>query len=193
MHCPLWPLGSAHCLTSARLQHKEISWFDKTVHGRHDSHCSLSFFRSTSTRRATMSDLTYPLFPFFAFLGFFLSLIPLPWHLQAWNSGTCYYMMWAALSCLNQFVNSVVWHNNARNISPAWCEVCKCNTVVPYNLAKLTCLFKAIRILMGATVGLPLSSLCINRRLYHIASSQTPAMGRSAVGLPSLDRHQFIN
>lgn len=72
-----------------------------------------------------MSDPTYPLFPIFAFLGFFLSLIPLPWHLQAWNSGTCYYMMWAALSCLNQFVNSVVWHNNALNVSPAWCEVCE--------------------------------------------------------------------
>jgi len=72
-----------------------------------------------------MADLTYPLYPTFAFLGFILSLIPLPWHLQAWNSGTCYFMMWSALACLNQFINSVVWAGNALNPAPAWCEICK--------------------------------------------------------------------
>jgi pheromone a factor receptor len=70
------------------------------------------------------SDPTYPLFPIFAFVGFFVSLVPLPWHLQAWNSGTCWYMFWASLSCLNQFVNSVVWAGNVFNSAPAWCEIC---------------------------------------------------------------------
>ncbi|KAL1741337.1 pheromone A receptor-domain-containing protein [Schizophyllum fasciatum] len=97
-----------------------------------------------------MLDPTYPLFPIFAFLGFVLALTPMPWHLQAWNSGTCFFMAWTALGCLNQFVNSIVWKDNAINSAPIWCEI-------------------SIRITMGLSVGLPASSLCIIRRLYHIA------------------------
>lgn len=67
---------------------------------------------------------TYPLFPIFAFLGFVLVLIPLPWHLQAWNAGTCMYIAWTAVACLLQFVNSVVWRNNALNIAPVFCDIC---------------------------------------------------------------------
>ncbi|KAG6906375.1 hypothetical protein DXG01_014248 [Tephrocybe rancida] len=69
-------------------------------------------------------------------------------------------MMWAALACLNQFVNSVVWHNNALNPAPIWCEI-------------------SIRIMMGASVGLPAASLCINRRLYHIACGQNVSFTRT--------------
>lgn len=72
-----------------------------------------------------MADPTYPLFPIFAFLGFLLTVIPFPWHIKALNSGTCFYMMWASLACINQFVNSVVWHDNAINWAPAWCEICE--------------------------------------------------------------------
>ncbi|KAF9441476.1 pheromone receptor [Macrolepiota fuliginosa MF-IS2] len=104
-----------------------------------------------------MVDATYPLYPTLAFLGFILALVPLPWHLKAWNSGTCFYMMWASLACLNQFVNSVVWHKNAVNWAPIWCEI-------------------SIRIMMGSSVGLPASSLCINRRLYYIITSSSAAV-----------------
>ncbi|KIJ93455.1 hypothetical protein K443DRAFT_684535 [Laccaria amethystina LaAM-08-1] len=118
-----------------------------------------------------MADLTYPLFPIFAFLGFILAIIPLPWHLQALNSGTCFFMIWAALACLNQFVNSVTWAGNALNPAPVWCEI-------------------SIRIMMGASVGIPASSLCINRRLYKIASVQsatiTVAEKRRAVVIDSI-------
>ncbi|KAJ7034233.1 fungal pheromone STE3G-protein-coupled receptor [Mycena alexandri] len=117
------------------------------------------------------SDPTYPLFPVFAFLGFLLPLIPLPWHFQAWNSGTCWYIFWASLSCLNQFVNSIVWAGNTVNSAPAWCDI-------------------SIRIMMGASVGLPAASLCINRRLYHIATVRavviTKAEKRRAVLIDSL-------
>lgn len=102
-------------------------------------------------------DPTYPLFSIFTFLGFIVSLIPLPWHLQAWNSGTCFYMMWASLACLNQFINSLVWAGNAINHAPIWCDI-------------------SIRIMLGASVGLPAASLCINRRLYHIASVRSVAI-----------------
>ena len=71
-----------------------------------------------------MVGLLYPLFPVASFLGFFLVLLPLPWHLEAWNSGTCYYMMWTALACLNRFINSVVWANDAINRAPVFCDIC---------------------------------------------------------------------
>lgn len=82
-------------------------------------------FAPFPNRPLTMYELTYPVFPIFSFVGFVVALIPLPWHLQAWNSGTCFYMMWASIACLNQFVNSVVWANDAINKAPLWCEICR--------------------------------------------------------------------
>lgn len=76
----------------------------------------------------TMSDPTFPFFPIMAGLGFFIALIPLPWHLEAWNSGTCYYMMWTAIACLNLFVNSVLWSSDAINRAPVWCDICELQT-----------------------------------------------------------------
>ncbi|RXW13263.1 hypothetical protein EST38_g12588 [Candolleomyces aberdarensis] len=105
------------------------------------------------------AEATYPLFPIFCLLGFIFSVIPLPWHLQAWNSGTVYFMMWSALACLNLFINSIVWADNVRNSAPIWCEI-------------------SIRIMLAASVGIPASSLCINRRLYKIANAQSVAISR---------------
>ncbi|KIJ08360.1 hypothetical protein PAXINDRAFT_182292 [Paxillus involutus ATCC 200175] len=101
----------------------------------------------------------YPLFPVFAFLGFVLALVPLPWHLQAWNSGTCAYMLWVSLSCLVQFVNSVVWHGNVNNPAPVWCDI-------------------STKFLIGASVGIPASGLCITRRLYKISRVSTVSVTR---------------
>ncbi|KAK0460305.1 pheromone A receptor-domain-containing protein [Armillaria novae-zelandiae] len=100
-----------------------------------------------------MSDPIYPLFTVFSFFGFILPIIPLPWHLLAYNSGTCYFIMWSSLASLNLFVNSIVWKGNVSDWAPWWCEI-------------------SIRVLIGASVGIPASSLCINRRLYHIANVQ---------------------
>lgn len=102
---------------------------------------------------------TYPLFPIFAFLGFIVVLIPLPWHLQAWNAGTCMYIVWTALACLLQFVNSVVWRNNALNVAPVWCDI-------------------STKLLLGAGVGIPAAGLCISRRLYKIAVIKSVAVTR---------------
>lgn len=77
-----------------------------------------------------MSDITYPLFPIFAFFGFILPLIPLRWHLEALNSGTCYFIFWSSLASLNLFINSILWANHALNLAPGWCEICKAFLVV---------------------------------------------------------------
>lgn len=106
-----------------------------------------------------MADVSYPTFPIFAFIGFVIVLVPLPWHLQAWNSGTCLYIVWTAMACLNQFVNSVVWHGNVINHAPVWCDI-------------------STRLMIGIAVAIPSASLCINRRLYKIASVQTVSITR---------------
>lgn len=69
-------------------------------------------------------DPTYPLFPVFAFFAFFLILTPLPWHVQAWNVGTCAYIIWASVACLFEFINSLVWRNSTLNLAPVWCDIC---------------------------------------------------------------------
>lgn len=107
-----------------------------------------------------MSSLDYPIYPILAFLGLLASIVPLPWHLQAWNAGTCYYMIWTGLACLNQLINSIVWHGNVINWAPVWCDI-------------------SIRIILGSSVGIPAASLCINRRLHKIAKLQAVTVTRA--------------
>ncbi|KAG9217558.1 hypothetical protein CCMSSC00406_0008485 [Pleurotus cornucopiae] len=105
-------------------------------------------------------DPTYPAFPIFAFISFVLVLIPLPWHFQAWNSGTCLYMIWIAIGCLNFSINSIIWHGNAIDWAPIWCDI-------------------STRLTVGLSVAIPAATLCINRRLYKIASVQCVSISRS--------------
>ncbi|KAK0219089.1 putative pheromone receptor [Armillaria fumosa] len=124
-------------------------------------------------------DPRYPLFSILAFLGFIISLIPLPWHLQAWNSGTCAFMLWTSTICFVMFINSIVWSDNVDNVAPVWCDI-------------------SAQIILGASVGIPASVLCISRRLYTITAVQTASVTRAdkrraviidlciALGLPIL-------
>nr|AVI69657.1 pheromone receptor [Cyclocybe aegerita] len=126
--------------------------------------------------------MTYPneVFTAFAFIGFLMCAIPFPWHFEAWNTGTCLYMAWTGLACLNQFINSIIWHDNAINWAPVWCDI-------------------SAKFIVGTAVAIPAASLCINRRLYHIASVRsvtiTKAEKRRAImvdlaiglGLPVLE------
>jgi len=87
----------------------------------------------------------------FSFIGFVLCAIPFYWHLEAWNTGTCLYMIWVGLGCLMQCINSIVWNKNMIDRAPVYCDI-------------------STRIQAGLNVALPASSLCINRRLYKIAT-----------------------
>lgn len=141
-----------------------------------------------------MSDITYPLFPILSCIGFVLSLIPLPWHLQAWNSGTCYFMIWSALSCLNKFVNSIVFAHGAVDSAPALCEICEFLRPMAADSFSPNVGFTATRITIGASIGIPAASLCINRRLYKIASVHAVTVNRAEVNAPSLQpRRSMIN
>jgi pheromone a factor receptor len=90
----------------------------------------------------------------FSGIGFILAIVPLSWHLESWNVGTCMYMIWTALACLVHFVDSILWNGNAINWAPVWCDI-------------------AIRIQIAVAVAWPACGLCIIRRLYYIASPTT--------------------
>jgi pheromone a factor receptor len=119
----------------------------------------------------------------FSFLGFIMCIIPLPWHLKgqelhsfhlvvkglfyffpAWNAGTCLYMFWTGIGCLIFFVNSIVWHGNAFNPAPIWCDICKLLFIHEPCLISINP--TGVKIIIGTSTGIPASSLCINRRLY---------------------------
>ncbi|KAH9990938.1 pheromone A receptor-domain-containing protein [Russula vinacea] len=98
-----------------------------------------------------MSPAPNQLYSAFSFIGFVLCTIPFYWHLEAWNTGTCLYMIWTGVGCLMQCINSIVWNGNIINRVPVYCDI-------------------STRIQVGLNVAIPACSLCINRRLYKIAS-----------------------
>ncbi|KAF8468710.1 pheromone receptor [Russula ochroleuca] len=100
-----------------------------------------------------MSPPPNELYSAFSFIGFVLCAIPLYWHLQAWNTGTCLFMIWTGLGCLLQCINSIVWNKNMTNRAPVYCDI-------------------STRIQVAQNVAIPASSLCINRRLYKIATAK---------------------
>ncbi|KAH9976680.1 pheromone A receptor-domain-containing protein [Lactifluus volemus] len=89
----------------------------------------------------------------FSFIGFWLSVTPLYWHLQAWNTGTCMYMIWTAIGCLTSFINSILWRGNVIDKAPIYCDI-------------------VTRVQVGFGMGIPACTLCINRRLYKILVRQ---------------------
>ncbi|TDL17303.1 fungal pheromone STE3G-protein-coupled receptor [Rickenella mellea] len=108
-------------------------------------------------------DPTYPLFPIVSFTCFVLVFSPLPWHIQAGNTGTCMYMIWVGTCCLILFINSLVWRNDAIDRAPIYCDI-------------------ATRILMGSSAAIPACGLCIQRRLYRI----------SVLKPPTFDKHEKV-
>jgi len=107
-----------------------------------------------------VADVPNWFFSTWAFIGFMMCMIPLPWHIEAWNTGTCLYMFWTGLACLNQFINSVVWNSDVINRAPVWCDI-------------------STQFMIGSAVAIPAASLCINRRLYLIASVQSVTKTRA--------------
>ncbi|EIW76238.1 fungal pheromone STE3G-protein-coupled receptor [Coniophora puteana RWD-64-598 SS2] len=93
------------------------------------------------------------LFSAFSFFGVVFAGVPLIWHLQAWNAGTCMYMIWTSLGCVVGFVDSIAWNEDASDKAPAWCDF-------------------AARFLVAGSVGIPASAFCMSRRLYYLTTSR---------------------
>ncbi|KAJ7732988.1 STE3-like pheromone receptor [Mycena metata] len=104
-------------------------------------------------------------FSAFSFLGFYRIFSPPPAvsltiPITAWNVGTCLYMIWTGLACLVFFINSIVWNGKIVNWSPTWCDI-------------------STHFLNGYNLAVPGCCLCINRRLYQIASVCTVTKTRA--------------
>lgn len=56
-------------------------------------------------------------------LGILATLVPLYWHLEAGNVGTCMYMIWTALMLCIELVGAVVWNGNALDWAPVYCDI----------------------------------------------------------------------
>jgi pheromone a factor receptor len=100
------------------------------------------------------------LFSALSFIGFVMCAIPFYWHLEAWSTGTCLYMFWAGLGCLLESINSMVWNKNMILRAPIYCDF-------------------VARIQAAQNVAIPAASLCINRRLYKIATIKAVTITRS--------------
>ena len=79
----------------------------------------------------------------FSCLGWILVFIPLYWHLEgisysfsayessielvfsyvAWNVGCVLHIFWVGGQCFIQFVDLVIWRENAINKAPVWCDI----------------------------------------------------------------------
>ncbi|TCD64812.1 a-factor receptor [Steccherinum ochraceum] len=90
----------------------------------------------------------------FSLLGFILCYIPLAWHFEAWNVGCVLYIFWIGTSCLIQFINLIVWWDNAVNLAPVWCDI-----IIRFNFM--------------ARVGSVAAGLIIARRLCMITTGTT--------------------
>lgn len=44
----------------------------------------------------------------------------------AWNMGSVQYIFWVGSACLIQFINNIVWKDNAINWAPVWCDISGC-------------------------------------------------------------------
>ncbi|KAI0061248.1 STE3-domain-containing protein [Artomyces pyxidatus] len=92
-----------------------------------------------------------------SFIGFVVSPIPFYWHLQAANVGTCLYMFWSSIGCLNLFINSCIWNGNTKNSAPVWCDI-------------------STRVIIAENVAMPASILCITRQLYLLTGLTSGAV-----------------
>ncbi|KAG8687519.1 a-factor receptor [Ceratobasidium sp. 423] len=110
-----------------------------------------------------MSNPLFPVLPICNALAIVLVLLPVSWHWKAKNTGTLLYIGWTVLGNLNFMINTIVWRGSYEDLAPHWCDI-------------------SSKIVIGQSVGLTAASLCINRKLYNIATIQsvsiTPASRR---------------
>ncbi|KAF9007128.1 pheromone A receptor-domain-containing protein [Cyathus striatus] len=69
-------------------------------------------------------------------------------------------MAWTGIGSLIFFINSIVWNGNAINVAPVWCDI-------------------TAKYIVGLSWAIQSCSLCINRRLYHIASVRSVTITRA--------------
>ncbi|KAF5388624.1 hypothetical protein D9757_004784 [Collybiopsis confluens] len=100
----------------------------------------------------------------FSLLGFVLVFIPFPWHVRAKNTGTCLFMAWIGSACLVFSINSMLWNSRADNFAPIWCGI-------------------SAKFSVGASTAISSVSLCINLRLWLIATDRVKVLEKRGMFL----------
>ena len=88
-------------------------------------------------------------------------------------------MAWLGLTCLGLCINSIIWKGNTIDWAPVWCDICEFTRCLTEILKPLIIFFSVTRLFYGVTIGIPAASLCINRRLYSIASVRKVTISRA--------------
>jgi pheromone a factor receptor len=105
--------------------------------------------------------------PIVSFICTILVLIPLPWHWKARNVATLSIIVWLALCNIIRGINALVWAGSVVVKYPVWCDISEWfHTDASYPSDR----FSATKIVIGANIGLPASTLCICRYLSVVAS-----------------------
>ena len=79
-------------------------------------------------------------------------------------------MIWVGLGCLLQCINSIVWNKNTIDRAPVYCVICKSPDQSSLEHPLIILHPTATRVQIALNVAIPACSLCINRRLYKIAT-----------------------
>ena len=73
---------------------------------------------------ADMYPLTpYPLTPIGNFIGVVLALVPLFSQIRKLSLAVWGYSIWVTIYCLQNFVNTIIWHDNINIVAPVWCDI----------------------------------------------------------------------
>lgn len=72
-------------------------------------------------------------------------------------------MAWVSLGCVVYTVDAIIWNGNLSNPAPIWCDI-------------------STKIQLGVSIALPAVSLCINRRLFNIATMKYASATSREVG-----------
>jgi pheromone a factor receptor len=94
-------------------------------------------------------------------------------------------MIWTGLGCLFQCINSIVWNKNIIDRAPIYCDICKFFDALSLERSLTLRRPTATRFQVALNVAIPACSLCINRRLYKIATAK-------AVVFSHTDRRRVI-
>ena len=57
----------------------------------------------------------------------------------AWNVGCVLYIFWVGGQCLIQFVDLIVWRDNAINVAPVWCDISEYLSILFNNYFSALC------------------------------------------------------
>ncbi|KEP48356.1 pheromone receptor [Rhizoctonia solani 123E] len=109
-------------------------------------------FAPPSAPFITMNEVSA--LPIASALAIVCVLLPVSWHWKARNTGTLLYIGWTVVANLNVMINSIIWKDTWEDLAPAWCSI-------------------SVKIVVAQSVGLTAASMCINRKLYNIATLQS--------------------